>query len=409
MTTLDPVRELEAFDAVAFHGDELPRRRAAGNGALAAADARPLGPLALVTPSGSWTYTPTDDDVVVASGIADEARTVVELDDASLAGLALDVDTPVAMLYQGRATVLRGNALRFIRWETPLRALFHGRPVYDAAAIDLRERDGAPLDPAAALSLGDVRTDPAALGHRLATAGFATVRGVFSDDEVATMLAEAAELRDEARADDRRSWWGTTSAGESVVTRVLDAKRKPFLGSLYDDPRVRDIVAASGLELKSASRQEVDAVTVLWKLPDVVEGLSDLPWHRDCGMGGHALNCPTVVMSICLTDGGPEAGELRALPGSHTTGHPFIDGTAVGAPEGVPVRVTAGDLSLHDGDVMHASLPPTSPDGPHRISVLLAFGRPDGRHHQGARHYNDAIFTDGTGHVQHLGRQLGAT
>lgn len=56
-------------------------------------------------------------------------------------------------------------------------------------------------------------------------------------------------------------------------------------------------------------------MTVLWKRPDVSEGLSDLPWHRDCGMGGHALNCPTAIMTICLTDGSPEAG--HHLGGRH--------------------------------------------------------------------------------------------
>ena len=78
-----------------------------------------------------------------------------------------------------------------------------------------------------------------------------------------------------------------------------------------------------------------DGVTVLWKRPDVKEGLADLPWHRDCGMGGHALNCPTLIMTICLTDGSAAAGELRALPGSQHMTHPTIDGTEEGAPRGV--------------------------------------------------------------------------
>lgn len=403
------VTDLTSFDPVAFHAEELPQLLALGYGALAAVDAHRLGPIAFVTPSGAWTYRPSSDDVGVEDGVSEDARAVVELDDESFAGLALDLDTAPAMFYQQRAAVTRGHPLRFIRWETPLRALFHGRPIYDATAIDLRERDGSPLDPERVLTLDEVRADHEALGHRLATAGFAAVSQVFGPDEVATMLAEAEELRGEARQDDQGSWWGRTSSGESVVTRVLTAGRKQFLGHLHDDPRIRAVVAASGLELHSAKRDEVDSVTVLWKLPDVVEGLVDLPWHRDCGMGGHALNCPTVVMSICLTDGGPEAGELRALPGSHTMGHPFMDGGAEGAPEGVPIRVTAGDLSLHNGDVMHASLPPTSPEGPHRISVLLAFREPTGGHHRGARHYNDAIFRGDDGHVQHLGHTLGTS
>jgi ectoine hydroxylase-related dioxygenase (phytanoyl-CoA dioxygenase family) len=113
-------------------------------------------------------------------------------------------------------------------------------------------------------------------------------------------------------------------------------------------------------------------------------------------------------MSICLTDGSPEAGELRVLPGSHTGSFPFVDGRDVRAPEGVAVCVGAGDLSLHYSDVMHASLPPTTPDGPERISVLLAFVPPDAGHHRGGRHYNDVLLGAEDGQVDHLGQRLGA-
>lgn len=34
----------------------------------------------------------------------------------------------------------------------------------------------------------------------------------------------------------------------------------------------------------------------------------DLPGRIDRGMGGHATNHPAIVMTICLTTGGPEAG-----------------------------------------------------------------------------------------------------
>ena len=159
------------------------------------------------------------------------------------------------------------------------------------------------------------------------------------------------------------------------------------------------------MDLKGASQDDLDGVTVLWKLPDMTEGLADLPWHRDCGMGGHATMCPTMVMSICLTDGGPEAGELRALPGSQHSSHPFIDGTAADAPTGVPIRVKAGDLSFHNGDVMHVSLPPTSSLGPHRVSVLLSFMPIHAYHHEGGRHYNDALLANADGQVTHIGRK----
>ena len=34
--------------------------------------------------------------------------------------------------------------------------------------------------------------------------------------------------------------------------------------------------------------------------PGATEGLSDLPWHVDCGLGGHPVLCPTVNLGIQL-------------------------------------------------------------------------------------------------------------
>ncbi len=398
----------QAFDFQSFHLADLPGRLAAGNGALACADATPLGPISFVTGSGAFTYMPGNGSVTIAHGILDEARVVVELDDESFADLAADLDTPTAMLYQDRAKVSRGNPLRFIRWEPALRAIFHGRPIYDAAAIDLRDRDGVPLDPTAAFDMPSVVADPGAVAHQLSTVGFIVARGVFDADEVALLRAEAEALRAEAQPGDGTSWWGRNADGDALVTRVLNGVTRPALRALYDNPNVQAIVAATGLEVRSAYRNDVDGVTALWKIPNMVEGLADLPWHRDCGMGGHAANCPTLVMTICLTDGSPAAGELRALPGSHTTSHPFIDGNAPGAPTGIAIDVHAGDISLHDGDVMHVSLPPTSADGPHRVSILLSFARADAVHHRGQRHYNDALLARDDGQIEHIGHKLRA-
>lgn len=394
MSTLAAVQDAIArFDPVAFHREHV------FHGRLAVEGTRHLGPIAFVLDAGSWSYVPDHNEVHIVEGVVDDAWVVVEIDDETFAGLALDVDTPVSMVIQQRVRVSHGKPMRFSRWEPALRALFHGRPVYDADAVHLEERDGSPLDPEQAVSLGDARRDPGAIAHRIEHVGFAVVEGVFEATEVAEMLAETEILRSQARPDDRRSWWGTTDDGNSVVTRVLDARRMPSLGRLYDDERIRLLAAATGLHLESHANREIDGVTVLWKIPGVVEGLADLPWHRDCGMGGHALNCPCIVMSICLTDGSAAAGELRALPGSHRTGFPFVDGNDVAAPEGAAFRVGAGDVSLHDGDVMHVSLPPTSVDGPHRVSVLLTFSQPNGGHHLGGRHYNDAVLT-GDGAVE---------
>ncbi len=397
-----------------FHETVLPARIEAGNGRLAYADLEGLGTLAVRSPAGSYTYVPNEGTVEVCEG-EDGADTVVELDLDSWLGLVSDLDTAPGLFYSERATVPRGKPMRFVRWEPGIRALFHGLPVFDPDTADLRDVDGDPLEVHRSFSfeeLGSPRTDAEAR-HFFSTAGFVVINRVFSPDEVAVLRAGADAAEADARPGDEGSWWGRTSSGEEVLTRVIEAARQPQLTNLPRDPRLLSIVELCGEPMIAKGSSGRDSVTALWKRRDVVEGLADLPWHRDCGMGGHATNCPAVVMTICLTDGGPGSGELRALPGSHVGSYPFVDGRDVRAPDGVALRVTAGDVSLHVTDVMHASLPPTDDllDGapaPERISLLIGFVRPTHSNHLGQAHYNDVLLGGEGGQVEHLADKLGA-
>lgn len=388
-----------------FHTVELPRLLAEGNGALAFADVARLGTLGLATPAGAYTYVPRDGTIEVIEG-TEQADTVIEMDLESWLGLVSDLDTAPGLFYSGRVEATHGKPLRFVRWEPGLRAMFHGLPVFDPDTADLRDVDGGPLDPTRSFTLADVDREPEAVRHFLSTAGYVVLRDVFTADEVTALLDDVAVMHDEAVPGDGRSWWGRNEAGDEVLTRVLDAARFERFQALGDDDRVRRLSELPAERLKARDPGGLDSRTVLWKKPDVVEGLADLPWHRDCGLGGHALNCPTVIMTICLTEGTPEAGELRVLPGSHRGSFPFIDGRDASAPSGVPVEVTAGDVSLHYSDVMHASLPPTSSVGPHRISVLMAFVPDESGHHRGGRHYNDVLLDSDDGQIEHLGRRF---
>jgi ectoine hydroxylase-related dioxygenase (phytanoyl-CoA dioxygenase family) len=394
-TVDDPIE----FDR--FHREVLPRRLLAGNGALAADDARQIGPLAIRTPAGAFTYVPSDGTIEIVAG-DDAAKTVIALDDESWRGLASDLDTPPGLLYGGRVEIVRGNPLRFVRWEPALRAMYHGRPVYDAARVDLHG-----LDPTATFTMADVGARPGVVCNFLATCGYVLVRQVFTSDEIAGFLEDAAVLRDEAREGDKMSWWGRDVHGETVLCRVLRAASRPRLRALHHDPRVLALAGLAPVAVAAKRKTDNDGVTVLWKRPDVKEGLADLPWHRDCGMGGHALNCPGFVMTICLTDGSAAAGELRALPGSHHMTHPTIDGTEENAPRGVSFAASAGDVSFHYSDVLHASMPPTGAGGPHRISVLLGFAPEGAGHHRGERHYNDVLLSRDDGLVPHLVDHVG--
>ena len=391
-----------------FHTEVLPGRIAAGTGALAHDYLSDKGTLAVRTPAGSWTFVPVDGSVQLVQG-EDNADVVVSVGLEAWLGLASDLDTAPGLLYTDRATVPFGDPLRFMGWEPGLRALFHGLPIFDPEAADLRDVDDSPLDPTRTFLFPQLKATTADAANFLRTAGYLCVSGVFDTDEVDIMLDEAEILADEARPGDMTSWWGRDGNGTEVLTRVLRAASRPSLNALIDDKRVRQIVEIADEELSPSvddGPESVDRVTVLWKRPSMTDGLGDLPWHRDCGMGGHANRCPSTVLTICLTAGSAEAGELRFLPGSHRGSFPFVDGKATEAPDGVGLPIGPGDVTLHYSDLMHASLPPTSTAGPHRISVLMGFAPTGPSHHLGDRHYNDALLANQDGQIEHLGQRL---
>ncbi len=146
-----------------------------------------------------------------------------------------------------------------------------------------------------------------------------------------------------------------------------------------------------------------EGVSVIYKNPDMTEGLSNLPWHRDCGMGGHAVMCPVLIASVFLTPANPQTGDLRMLPGSWRAACAPIDASHPKAPNGVRFDARPGDVSLHYSDTMHAAPAPSRSDlDEYRISAVTGYARPGVRHHQGARSYNDVLHRRPDGQIEHL-------
>ena len=378
-----------SLDFHEFHRRDLPERLARGHGALAAPAAQPLGSLAFrLGDGGSYTYVPEGDGIRIDAG-EERATTVVELEQRFWEGLVHDLESAPGLLYGGHAKGLRGDMMDFVRWEPALRAMYRGRPVYDPAAVDLTGRDGAPLDLGRSFALDD---DLDAMADFLRVTGFVRVRTVFSSDEVEAMLEDAEILRAAAVEDDQKSWWARHESGRSVVCRVLGAGRRERLGALQSDPRMERLMKLPDGDLVLRAKSPTEGVSVLWKQPGIVEGLGDLPWHRDCGMGGHAVMCPTVVMSIHLGPASPESGDLRFLPGSWRCSVGFAEGDDPHAAHGVSCGALPGDVTLHYGDAVHGAPPPTGRTGPFRTTLLLGLGRPEAAHHRGEAHYNDALF-----------------
>jgi len=386
-------------DFVEYHRHTLPALLEQGRGDLLGKQRLPVLGLSVVGTDESFSYSLGERGLGIQHGI-DNADVSIALAEKDWCGLVDDLETVPGILYGGRLAGHTGNLMDFVRWEPALRALYTGRPVYDADNFELTDEQGAALDPLSSFSLADNDVQMRAF---LDAAGYLLVTSVFTEREIARFRAAAVELADSAREGDQSSWWGKSADGDSVLCRCLKAGAHPTLSGLYDDSRMRRLAALLPKGMIHLPAQEQDSITAIYKNPSVAEGLSDLPWHRDCGMGGHASMCPTYVLSIYLYDATPAAGQLQFLPGSQNYGFGFADASQVQYGKAVTVPACAGDITLHIGDVMHAAPPPEASEAPFRQSILLAF-QPDFTNHRGERHYNDALLGAEDGQVPHLRR-----
>jgi ectoine hydroxylase-related dioxygenase (phytanoyl-CoA dioxygenase family) len=387
------------IDFVQFHREELPALMATGRQRLAARAAAGLGSIALRLSDGSaYTYQPHASGVDITPGDA-AADTVIEMDLNSWQGLVHELEAPAGLLYARRVNCLRGKPIDLMAWESGLRALYNGRPPYDPATQVLKDQSGYALDPQATFTLASNRED---MAHFLRTAGYLFVRDVFGSQELVPFLEAAQQLQCEARQGDKLSWWGRNAAGEEVLCRVTRGAAKPRLSTLPTDARMQRLKDLAGESLVHR-KGEGDGVTVIYKRPNIAAGLGDLPWHRDCGMGGHAVMCPTLVASVYLTAATPESGELAMLPGSQRASFNAHDRRCDPTAHAAHFHARPGDVSLHYSDTVHAAPPPTDMQrDSYRISAIVSFAPPDARHHRGESSYNAVLHQRADGQIEHL-------
>ncbi|HEX7094383.1 MAG TPA: phytanoyl-CoA dioxygenase family protein [Acidimicrobiales bacterium] len=388
-----------------FHREDLPAALAARDGGRAAAREAGEGRAIAfrLTDGTTFTYRAHAGGIAIEPG--DRASTVIELDELAFDDLVNERFTIFGLLYPGRLNVARGSFDELASWEAALTNLWTGRAIYDDEATDLRDRDGRPLDLHATFVLADVpasaqREADADAAHFLHTAGFVVLRGVFSRDEIDALDAEVRRLRAQATPTDNRSWWAKNADGEEVCCRLTyTSERSELIWNLQHDARLVRIASWHGDELRPTP-DRLDGFSVVIKNSDVVEGLSDLPWHRDCGLGGHPVLCPTLLMGIQLDRADAANGQLWYLAGSHR--HTNRIDAVEQHPEWPIVRVDAepGDVTVHYSHVLHVAPPPTGLNAGRR-TLYVSFNNPavfdvipPGRG------YNDVVYSQGDGRVR---------
>jgi hypothetical protein len=388
------------IDFDGFHRDDLPARLAARGSALSAAGVAALRPLAFRLPDGrAYTYVPSPSTFSVEVGTRG-AHTVVDLDHDEWCSFVWELQTCFALLYSDRLAVSEGSFGQLARWEPLLRVAFDGQELYD---IDdpppVHDRAGHNLDMARSFTLDDADEEMADFLHR---AGFVHLRGVLKSDEVAALRVDVEAGVAAARPDDRRSWW-TTVDGAEVCNRVNYLnERSPRIAGLGADERFLRIAALGGPELRDAL-DRLDGNSVVIKVPGSAGGLADLPWHRDCGMGGHPVKCPVLNVGIQLDAATAANGQLLMIPGSHR-GTSRLPGPseAAGLPV-APLFTEPGDVTVHFGHTLHAAPPPADRRASGRRALYLSFVPPLTFEMVGpGQGYNDVLFTRDAGRIQHV-------
>jgi hypothetical protein len=340
-----------------LHRRTLPDRVASPLGRAAARDVRDAPSLAFRLSDGrAYRFLPAGDAIRIEDG--DDADVVAELELDAWRDFVGEIATAAGLFYGGRVRFVRGDETKLGRWEPALRALLSARPIFDP------ERDVARDPGARTLDAPD-----AELRHALDTAGFVLVKRVFTRDEVARLADVVRARQTAARPGDGRSWWATTGGGAQVLCRLVYlGLAEPEIAALNDDARLRRLASLAPEPLHPAL-DRADGHSVVIKNPDVLAGLSDLPWHRDCGLGGHPITCPTINIGLQLDAATAETGRLHVVPGSWRFSCHRRDLDRAPA---VGIDTEPGDCTVHLGDVMHAAPPPTGA-GPGRRAIYTTW------------------------------------
>lgn len=387
----------EAIPFDGFHRDRLPAL-VARNGHLVVDDLRGAPPLAFRTGDGlAFTWIPSDDGVRVEAGDIG-AATVVELSEETFSEHLHELLTAAGAAMTQRAAIVRGELAGWQRFEPAIQSLCSGRAIYGPAVWrTLVDRAGAPLDLRRRFAPGD---DEEEMRHFLATAGFLHVGGVFAAGEIFELRAEVERARGASTPGDPFSWWSVDASGREVVTRINYLGRfSERVQEFSHDARLARFAALAARDLRVCD-DRLDGPMVFVKNPNVVKGQGDLGWHVDDGLGGHPVMCPLVQTGIQLDHANAANGQIKLLAGSHRYAKHWIEWGEEGDLPEVALETEPGDLTVHYGDAMHTTPPPTAPDAGRRVLYYKFAEKKTFDWVPAHCHFNDALFrADARGRV----------
>ena len=347
----------------------------------AARDIASTGAITFCVDDYAVTYAVDGSTIRVDEG-HDYGELVVRLSRRAWDDMVDQVRTVINLLLSNELTFERGGFEQLADWDPTLRYLHAGIPPYDPARADFHGRD-----PFATFTL-DASDDE--LAAQLQTMGYLHVKAVFDSEAMHVANREIDRLAAEARPGDDQSWWVTAEDGTPVLCRLVYATlRSPVLAALENDPRVRRLGTLLNPSLRAAP-DRMEGSAVLLTVPGNTSGLSNIPWHQDCGMGGHAIMCPALSVGIQITGSDSSTGNLQVVPGSHGQAIHYRWEQRLQQVPVVNIDTAPGDVTVHIQDLMHASPRPTGAGG--RRTMYVTHYPPTLWHHVGpGQAYNDLV------------------
>ena len=308
-----------------------------------------LVPLTIEVDGEAWQLRAADR-VVVSPGRAAEGATV-RLTGEQLAELVSDQATFMGFFTWGTLDQPTGRLEHLLDWWLVIRAALDARPVYVPGTMTFTTPDGGPLDLARSFRPGD---DPAVMQHFLQEAGFLHLVGVFDIGEMDELSREMDRHAGEYAPDDGQSWWAKTADGSQRLVRLQTFERYSDVAArLLQDERLLRIGALPG-----DAHEPRNSCQALVKPIGVVEGISDVPWHKDCSLGRHSYDCSGMTVGISVTGAGATSGQLRVTAGTHRAlVWPAFSRKGLGLPE-IDLATETGDVTVHLSCTTHMSQPP---------------------------------------------------
>ncbi len=343
--------EQPSIEAAPFFRDTLPDLFDARQSLIAPAGAAlPLKDFCIEVDSEPWTLSWQLDRATIRPGHSGTAR--VRLSQQQLSDIASDQLTPIALMSNAILDMPEGGLPDFLNWWLILRGALDRRRVYTNGDVDLAS------DRVRSFTCDD---DDDAMRLYLEEFGYLHLRNVFKEHEMTAVAADFELAAPHYRPGDVKAWYATTQDERQHLVRMEGFDRySETTAELLRDDRFQRIGRIPNCAMITA-REPGRRAAALEKPIGVVQGISDLPWHKDCSLGRHAYECCSLTVGLSVTGADAQSGQLHVLPGSHRAliwPAPCIQPGLDLQP--LPLPTETGDVTIHLSCTQHRSQAPVT-------------------------------------------------